>query len=166
MRETRRLNYDCKSVSACEQIRRNVEPVPAEERTGVGLAIERDVAVSDDGLEWERRGERREQRVERHVLRVGKWFEVRAFEFNADREIVAAGPALERRGTGVPGALETGHELRAPPRAINEEMGRDSRIAKTIEDWVLAGLDAICEQALDLDAAIATRRKTDVVYDD
>ena len=90
-------------------------------------------------------GEHLQQRVERDILRVGEGFEVRAFELDAEREIVAALPAPELRGSGMPGAIEARHELDTAPATIDIEVCRDARTGHAGKESVGADVELVQE---------------------
>src|SRR5512144_2192429 len=83
--------------------RRKCQASPVEERARIGLAPGRDVAVPADRGDGVRATENFERAVECQVLGVGERFEVRAFEFDPYREVVAARPTPKLRGPGMPG---------------------------------------------------------------
>src|SRR5512147_153838 len=114
MRQRTRQGVRVRSVtqgSARYEAGRQMEPAPIEERTRVSLAVGRDIAVPHDRFERIGSRERGQQRVDRDILSIGEGLEIRTFELDADREVVAARPPPEHRGSGMPGAIEARDEL-------------------------------------------------------
>jgi len=136
-----------------------------EERARVGFAIGGNVAVPHDRLDWVRDCERMQQRAGRNVLRIGEGFEVRSFELDADRVVIAALPSPKGRSTGMPCAVEAGHKLDAAPAAVDQEVRRHLRSGDARKKPLISSKLAH-EEALDVATAIAARRQTDVVDHD
>src|SRR4029077_15291924 len=87
---------------------------PVEQRSGIGLALGRDVAVAHDVLGAERGvsvEERRGQPGELPVLRLRVRRLVRPLELDPDREVVAVLAAVVLGLPGMPGARAEGHVL-------------------------------------------------------
>ncbi len=79
---------------------------------------------------------------------------VTAFQFDADREIVTAGPALPVRYASVPGAQGTGDELDDFSIATNEKMTGDFHVLQSLIIRVCLGIELIGEK---FDNACATK---------
>jgi hypothetical protein len=144
-----------------------VEAQPVEVRAGIGLAARRDVAVADDarrrdgGIGPHQRARHDRQapvlaRLERPV--------VAALEFDADREIVAAAAALERRLARVPGAPVEGHVLSRVTAAEDAQVRRHPELAELAEVRVRRRVERVGEQRVDEAAAEAPGRQGDRVH--
>src|SRR3989441_8636200 len=107
---------------------RREQPRPVEARAGIGLATGRDVAVRGELAQRECSFQAVNQLDQALVLSVGEGGIVRAFELDADREIVAAAAPAPARGAGMPRAALDGHELYELAVAPNEEMRRDTQV--------------------------------------
>ena len=91
---------------------------------------------------------------------------VRAFELDADREIVASRSSAPRRFTGVPRALFARDELHERAVAANEEMRRHSERRYAGVIGMRGGVQTILKELDDARAAELPRRQADRVYDE
>jgi len=142
---------------------------PIERRAGVGLAPRRDIAVADQTVGRQRRicrAQRRNGFCKRLVLYglVGK--RIGAFEFHADREIIAGLAAFEAGLPSVPRALLEAHVLRDRPVAADDEMRGDAQARDLGKVRVGVGRQVVGEQAVYPRSAELTRRQADAVDHD
>ena len=101
-----------------------------------------------------------------HVLRVLERQFVAAFEFDAERKIIALLPVLPAGNSGMPGALCAGHKLDQFAIASDQEMRRYSEGADGRKIGMGAGVEGIGEQTQDIVAAELRRRQADRMDDD
>src|SRR5438034_11484431 len=139
------------------------QPRPVETRAGIGLATGCDVAVRGDVAQRECSFQTVNQLDQARVLSVGEGGIVRAFELDADREIVAPLAAAPARDAGMPGAARDRHELHELAVAPHEEVRRDAQLRDLAEIRVRFRVEAIGEEALDRVAAVLPRRQADRV---
>lgn len=97
------------------------------------------------------------------ILRISERRGVAAFEFDADRKIIAAFAALPVRDTGMPGALVAGYELNQGAVAADEKMRRHLQTLQRMIIRVRSRIDSIGEQFDHAVAAEFVGRQTDVV---
>ena len=136
-------------------------------RSGIGLATEggSDVGMADAVLDrifaLERPGQIRQYRV----LGIGECLVVGAFEFDADRKVVAAVAAAPSGLPGMPGAPGTRDKLDQFAIAAYEEVAGNLVVMDFAIVRVGARIKAIGEQFDDAGAAELARRKADAVND-
>ncbi len=90
------------------------QAIPIEKRPRIGLSRRRNVAVTDQTLDAERRQQIKQilkQGPKCCVLGIREGLLITPFEFYADGKIIAARTALPIRITGVPRASENVDEL-------------------------------------------------------
>src|SRR4029453_6424726 len=102
-----------------------------EGRAGVGLAPGCDVTVARDPARRQRRVgalQAGDEGRERLVLALVVGRIVRALEFNADREVVAAAAAAPLRAPRVPGAKPERHVLHEAAVAVDQHVRRYAKV--------------------------------------
>lgn len=146
-----------------------LDSYPIERRTRIGLAAGRDVAMPDDRRSFQR-GERRAQGpndiAKRIVLRVRIVISVCSFEFNTNREIITAIAIVETGLTSVPGPQVQRYILHDLTVAFDQQMTRDPGIDDFRKVRMLAGIEGVGEQMVDLRSAKLAGRQRDPVDDD
>jgi hypothetical protein len=90
-----------------------------------------------------------QQQFQTGVLTMCEGDLVGAFDFDADREIVAALPAFEVRDPGMPRALLAGHELQQFAIAADQEVRRHAQLLELLKTLVLRRIEGVGEQAFD-----------------
>src|SRR5690606_6379432 len=103
--------YRCRRQVAALDAVLAAEALPVERRARVGLAPRGNVLVTADGPQGVAGAQGGQQALQRSVLGVGIGQRVGAFQFDADREVVAALAVLGNRTTGVPSPLVGGHAM-------------------------------------------------------
>src|SRR5258706_14075396 len=98
---------------------------PVETRPGVGFARRCDVGMTDDFKSGICGLQRLYEPRELPVLNVGERLVVSAFEFDADRIVVAVRAPPPRRFTCMPGAFRARHELDHFAVAAHQKMRRN-----------------------------------------
>src|SRR6185369_2753086 len=97
------------------------------------------------------------------VLRLGEGHVVRAFELDADGEIIAAGPSLPLGGARMPGAV-TGEDVLAQLAVTpDEEVRGNLEALDLLEVGMRQGIEAVLEERVDPRAAEFTGRERDRV---
>ena len=139
---------------------------PVEVRAGIGLSPRRYVGVADDAADPVTRLERPRYGCEPLVLCVREGCFAGTFELDADGEVVAAGPAVPARLSGVPRALSARHELDQLAVAADEEVRRHVEIPDRRVVRMRGGVEPVGEKFDDARAAKFSRRQADRVYDE
>ena len=85
------------------------------------------------------------QGSQRMVLGVGKGFEIRAFQFDPDRKIIATLALAKRRYTGMPCPVIGRNELHYHAVAANQEVGRHPQRAQLLKVRMGIIVQAIAE---------------------
>ena len=101
-----------------------------------------------------------------NVLRVLERQFVAAFEFDAERKIIALFPVLPAGNSGMPGALCAGHKLDQFAIAADQEMRRYPEGADGRKIGMGAGVEGVGEQTQDIVAAELRWRQADGMHDD
>lgn len=99
------------------------------------------------------------------VLRFGIATGVRAFELDADGEIVAPLAPKPLRVTRVPGAFVAGHKLQEFASAANQKVRGDAQLSDLGIIGMRLGVQPIGKKLDDRRAAKFPRRKADVMND-
>ena len=102
----------------------------------------------------------------RLVLRILIGNLIRALKLDANRKIIAGGPAFKLRVACVPGARAEGHELHDLPVAPDERMRGDALLRNLGEAGVPIGREAAREELIDPGTAELARRQTDAMHND
>ena len=106
-----------------------------------------------------------DQAPQRGVLGVGEGLLVAAFEFDADRIVVAVVASAPRGPAGMPGAPVAGDELDDATGATDVEMRRHLQPGDLGEIWMGHRIEPVEEEVLDPVAAEFAGRQADVVHD-
>ena len=109
---------------------------------------------------------RRAQARQGFVLRAFEDLAFEAFEFDADRIVIAVRAAAPRRCTGVPGAIVAAHELPQLAVASYIEMRGHLQAADGPEVGMRVPVEPVGEELLHFVAAIAAGRQADRMQHD
>ena len=143
--------------------------LPIEIRAGVGLAFRGDFVVARYRAPVEARvaGKQRiENAPEGFILTVGIGGVVGAFDFDADREVIATGAAAPARDTRVPSAAIKRDELGYRTPATYEEVRGDPHSLKVGQAGIAGAVEGIAKEPLDRAGAEFAGRQRDTVDDD
>lgn len=143
-----------------------MEAKPVEMRAGIGLAPGRYIAVADDVGNRIAAADSFGKRRQHLVLHRHEPSLVAAFQFDADREIVAALPAAPNRRARVPGPAITGHELNQLAVTANQEMRRHAKMGNSGEIGMAGRIKPVRKQCLDGRPAESAWRQADRMNDD
>ena len=154
------------SVSVTQAI---IQSEPVKRRAGVGLASRCDVAVANNAAIVEHRIhglQCTDNGRQNRVLPIIVCGFVLAFEFDTDREIVAAVFAPIAGCASVPGALGKRHELHYLAVATNQQVRRNLEAANLGKIRMCIPIERIAEQRFDFGSAKFTRRQTDAMQNE
>ena len=143
-----------------------MEVRPIELRTRIRLAARCDVGMAGDVLDGMLLPQEADEPGQGRILRRSERDFVAAFEFDADREVVAASGAAPARFAGVPGAQAARHELHEPAVAPDQEVGGDAQRLDFPVVGMRVGIQGVGEQALDAVAAELARGQGNGVHHD
>ena len=129
------------------------------------LATGRDVAVTCQPAQWVALAQQPGQCRQAPVLRLREGVFAIAFEFDADRKIIAALTTLELRHTGMPGPTIGPDELTQLATAPDQEMGRDAQSREPGKVRMRTGIERAGEQPFDGIARELSGRQADVMND-
>lgn len=146
----------------------STQPGPVEGRSRVGLTSGSNVGVPDEMSFGNGRigpPESANQGRQAEILSRLVGHLVRAFQLDADGEVVATGSALEARQAGVPGPSMKGNELDDFAATPDKRVSRHLQPLNLAEERVYPGVQNVGEQVLDPRPAEFTRRQADAVND-
>ena len=147
-------------------VRRHVQKLPVEAWAGVGLAARGNIGMADNVFHRIGAAQEGKQCAQLLVLLRHEFLPVAAFQFDAERKIVAARTSAPCGLTGMPGASLARDELDQLAIAPDQEVRRNAQAADASEIGMGVRVEAIGEQPDDVVAAKLFRWQADGMDDD
>ena len=139
---------------------------PVEIRAGIGFSPRRHVGMARNVADRVARPQRAREGGEPPVLGGSERHVTRAFQFDSNRKIVAARPAVPARFAGVPRAFCAWHKLDQLAVAPDEEVGGHFHARDRGVERMRRRIEAVGKVLEDAGAAERARRQADVVDDE
>lgn len=141
-----------------------LEMRPIEPGSRVLFAAGGNVFVAGNGAQGVMAAQLGAQLRELHILHGLEGLAFKAFEFDADGEVVAVGSATPLRGAGMPSPGPCGRKLLHMAAAANHKMARHLEPANLLEIRVGVEIELVGKELFDFGAAVLAGRQADGVH--